>query len=66
MHIVVNGEPRQCQEGISVSAFIASLSLKPETLVVELNGEILDSSSWKNASLRENDMLELLQFVGGG
>jgi thiamine biosynthesis protein ThiS len=40
--------------------------LKPERVVVELNGEIVDKPRYGEVTLKENDTLEILGFVGGG
>lgn len=35
-------------------------------LVVELNGEIIREDMWANTKLKLGDVIELLNFVGGG
>lgn len=64
--ITVNGETREVQRGITVSALLESLGLHPQLIVVEHNREILDRSSFDDTEVRAGDNLELVHFVGGG
>ncbi|EPG67633.1 sulfur carrier protein ThiS [Leptospira wolffii] len=50
----------------SVSALLQSLKLKPETVAIQRNGEILKRGIWEEISLKEEDRIEILKFVGGG
>jgi len=31
-----------------------------------VNGDVIPSANWKSATLKENDDIEMLVFVGGG
>jgi sulfur carrier protein len=49
-----------------LDAVIAALELKPDRIAVELNGEIVRRAAWPETSIRSNDRLEIVHFVGGG
>ena len=66
MNIVVNGEPREIGEGLSVKALLEDLGFKPEVTVVERNRDILERADFGVIMLEEGDALELVRFVGGG
>lgn len=66
MRITVNGEDRELAEGATVQRLLEELRLRPEATVVERNGEIVDRTSYGDAVLLQNDVLELIRFVGGG
>ncbi len=68
--IKLNGEDKDINssgiEHYSIENLINDLSLKKETIVAELNGNIIESSKFNETILVENDLLELIRFVGGG
>ncbi len=63
--IIVNGEERAWTPGLTVGALLEALSLNPERVAVELNGDIL-TDNMNERPLRAGDALELVHFVGGG
>lgn len=64
--LLLNGERREVADGISLSELIATLSLAPERIAVELNQSVVRRVDWPNLELKENDRLEIVHFVGGG
>ncbi len=39
---------------------------KDEGIIVELNQEIIHRDQWKEQPVKEGDVIELIQFIGGG
>ena len=66
MTIVVNGEPIECPDGLSLAEFVAKLGLKADRVAVELNRQITGRNRWSETALHEGDRLEIVHFVGGG
>lgn len=66
MRIQVNGEPREVNENLSLPDLIASLSLKPEQIAIELNQKVVRRPDWPATTLRNEDKIEIVHFVGGG
>lgn len=66
MKILVNGEEREALPGVSVSEFVVTLGFDPETVVVELDGQILKQADYAEHRLANGSELELIRFVGGG
>ena len=66
MHIVVNGEHRECPESVSLAQLISQFGMKGDRVAVELNREIVPRAQWSDTELREGDRLEIVHFVGGG
>ena len=66
MRIHVNGEPRDIEEGLSLSQFVATLSLKPDQIAVELNHTVVRRAAWEETLLKADDKVEIVHFVGGG
>ena len=42
------------------------MGYKPNTIVVELNKLIINSTKWEKVSLKDGDNLEIVSIVGGG
>ena len=66
MQIKVNGEIRQLPEGSTMLDLIRSLGLEERVMASALNMEIVKQDAWGKAILKEGDVIELLDFVGGG
>ena len=69
MKIKVNGEEKIIeldQENALLSIALNSMGYKPNTIVVELNGLIINSIKWGKVKLKEGDYLEIVSIVGGG
>lgn len=67
MTIQINGKQQSVAAGIhTVEELLESLGVKAKGIAVEINGEILSLDQLNSAQLRENDQVEVIQFVGGG
>ena len=66
MLIQLNGEPREVKENISLPELVASLSLKPEQVAIEVNQRVVRRAQWESILLQEADKIEIVHFVGGG
>lgn len=62
----VNGEEVLLTKETSIAAIIAGRKINPQAVVVEYNGVILTREKFDLVVLKENDMLEIVSFVGGG
>ncbi len=66
MRIQVNGEHREVDENLPLPKLVASLNLKPEQIAIELNQRVVRRSDWSAITLRVDDKIEIVHFVGGG
>lgn len=66
MQIVLNGEPREVAEGLTVLGLLNSLGLDPGRVAVELDALILKKPDWPHRTLHPGARLEIVHFVGGG
>ena len=66
MQIQVNGAMEVVPEHSTLSELLERLRLSGRRLAVELNGEIVPRSSYPQRPLKENDVLEIVQAIGGG
>ncbi len=65
MKINLNGEKLESQSG-TLMALVLEHGFDPDSLVCEVNFEVIMQKNWKNVSIKEGDNIELLSFVGGG
>jgi sulfur carrier protein len=66
VRIEINGEPREVDDGITVSALLGVLALGDRLVAVERNQEIVPRAEHPRAVLRDGDKIEIVHFVGGG
>ena len=69
MKIRVNGKEKIIElenEKALLSSTLEFLGYKQNTVVVEVNNLIINSSKWENKILKEGDRLEVVSIVGGG
>jgi sulfur carrier protein len=66
MNLIINGEEKVFQEGISLQEIITSLKIEDKVMAAAINMEIVKKDDWNNCRPVNDDKLELLQFVGGG
>ena len=53
-------------DGISLEDLIRQLGVRKETVVAEVNRQIIQNERRAECKLADGDQIELIQFVGGG
>ena len=66
MKISLNGQVKTVNGPMSLSALLDNLSIQPDSVVVELNSEIIPPDAYNKQSVQEADSVEIIRFVGGG
>jgi sulfur carrier protein len=66
MEIIINGEKKTFQEGVTLADVIQKLKLDGKVMAAACNMEIIKQDKWSQTPLHDGDKLELLDFVGGG
>ena len=66
MTVIINGKSKVFQEGITLLEILKELDLLDKVMAAALNMEIVKQDNWHTQVLKDNDKLELLDFVGGG
>lgn len=66
MKLIVNGQSETCAEAASLADLLRARGHDPKTVVVECNGTIIPAHAFADTALREGDIIEIVQFVGGG
>jgi len=66
MIICVNGKQEELKEPVSLQEFLLLKKIEPSHVVVELNRNIISKDKFSDIKIKNNDVLEILRFVGGG
>lgn len=66
MRVTINGQCREIQEGLTVTALLELLGMPSERVAIERNLEILPRARWQATAIKPNDTFEIVHFVGGG
>ncbi len=66
INVQLNGEVRQTSVGISLSALLDQFSLPKQRVAVELNRTVVRKQDWTSIVINEDDVIEVIHFVGGG
>jgi len=64
--IQLNGKKVKIQRNLSIKDLIKKYRLKENKIAIELNGTILPKEHYKNKKVKNNDKIEIVQFIGGG
>ena len=66
MKIKINGEDREMDNGLTLTALLESLQIRPGRVVVERNRDIVPRDTYSATLINDGDTLEIVHFVGGG
>ena len=64
--IQLNGKKISILTNFSVIDLIKKYKLKEKKIAIELNGVILPKQNYRKKKLKNNDKIEIVQFIGGG
>jgi thiamine biosynthesis protein ThiS len=66
MHLTINGTMREVEKVATVEQLLAELDLDPRAVVVELNKSIIRRPVIAATPVHDQDVVEIVHFVGGG
>lgn len=66
IQIMLNGEPRELPQGLSLLELLQQFALDPRAVVVEVNRQIVRRPALASTPVQAGDAIELVHFVGGG
>ena len=66
MKLTINGEEREIADGLTLTALLEELRIRPARVVIERNREIVAREAYGITRLADGDTLEIVHFVGGG
>jgi thiamine biosynthesis protein ThiS len=64
--IRVNGKVKSISDKYKMSDLVKNLKIPMKKVAIELNQEIIDKKKINKISLKKNDKIEIVHFIGGG
>jgi thiamine biosynthesis protein ThiS len=64
--IKVNGKLKFISDNLKISDLVKDLKIPIKKVAIELNQEIIDKKDIGKISLKKNDKIEIVHFIGGG
>jgi len=64
--IKLNGKNYSLSSNLSVNDLTIKLKIPINKVAIELNKKIIDKKKIKEIKLKNNDMMEIVHFIGGG
>jgi thiamine biosynthesis protein ThiS len=64
--ITLNGDPYTIEGDPRVATLIERLGIRPTRVAVEINGAIIPKAQHADAVIAAGDVVEVINFVGGG
>jgi sulfur carrier protein len=66
MRLTVNGELFETSEAETLAGLLGELAIEPGRVAVMVNELIIRRADYLSFRLKENDTIEIVNFVGGG
>ena len=66
IEIRVNGKVKSISDKYKMSDLVKNLKIPIKKVAIELNQEIIDKKKINKISLKKNDKIEIVHFIGGG
>ena len=66
MIFTLNGKQESIERPLGLDALVAAKGLCPDKIVVEHNFAIISKEDWPKITLKDQDSVEIISFVGGG
>lgn len=66
--MIVNGEklPLDNLQGNSLFSLLEYYKLNPDRVAIEINKMVIKKGDYNQVIIHENDIIEIIHFVGGG
>lgn len=64
--VSINGSHRELPDGLTVEGLIQEFHLKPNSVVVEHNHQVVHRNAYPSTPVSDRDTIEIVRVVGGG
>jgi len=64
--IQLNNRPYPFKDGATIASLMAENNYDFPSIIVKINGELVDEETWASATVADGDNVEILHFFGGG
>ena len=66
MQIIINGEPHQVAEHVTLDAAVSIVTTAATGVAAALNGDVIRRAAWESTRLAAGDEIEVVTAVQGG
>ncbi|MDH4064584.1 MAG: sulfur carrier protein ThiS [Acidobacteriota bacterium] len=66
MRVTLNGEPSDVPGPLTVAALLAHLDIDRRRVAVEVNEAVVKRARYDDTDVHPGDVVEIVNFVGGG
>uniref|UniRef100_UPI0040473E8B sulfur carrier protein ThiS n=1 Tax=Aliarcobacter sp. TaxID=2321116 RepID=UPI0040473E8B len=66
MTLIINGETKEFEDNSTLQNIITDLQIENKVMAAAVNMNIVKKDDWNSFIPKNDDKIELLQFVGGG
>jgi len=66
MRIILNGKTEDCPDGATLEQILERYKFDKNRVAAELNSQVIPKSDFPHSVLKDQDVLEVVTFVGGG
>ena len=66
MNVVLNGEPRDLPDEVTIADVLALLGAPDRGVAVAIDAEVVPRGEWPDVTLRDGVRIEVVQAVQGG
>ena len=64
--LIINGDEKSFEQDLNLKEIIINLEIEDKVMAAAVNMEVVKKDDWCKYIPKEDDKIELLQFVGGG
>ncbi len=64
--LIINGEIKEFDSNMTLEQIIINLEIENKVMAAAINMDVVKQDKWDTCIPKNDDKIELLQFVGGG
>ena len=66
IRISLNGNTRDVREGTTILKLLKELEVEEFKIIVQVSGQIIANNKYHLKELKDGDIVEIINFIGGG
>ena len=66
IQVFINGKKKTFDKQNNLQTLLKDLKISNNGIAIEINCSVIPKSQYKNTFLKNNDKIEIVQFIGGG
>ena len=66
INVYINGEKKLISISSNLSDVLKNFEINTNKIAIEINQKVIPKSLYKNTLIKNEDKIEIVQFIGGG